>query len=587
MVRRLCRSASWGFAAAVVAALPVQGVARPPASAGPSAAAEPSGSGPDTYAYVTRDGAAVKVPLFSEDGARVPVARVEEDVITLADLTNALAAAHEPIGADATGAGKRDFTAILERLIEVRLIANEAREMGIDELPEVKRAVAEFREATGLEMLKARVVASVKPDPKEAERLYRNVVREWKVKSVLFVGELDAKQHGPKLKEPNAFDALAKKLVAEKKAKGGGEAEFLPRNKMLPQVLAALEKLKVGEVSAPVRVQDGFAVLKVEAIRYPDDPKAKAEAERASLASRQRKALETYYAGLVKKYAKIDKVLLKNLDYHAAKPGVAALQKDQRVLASIQGGKNITVAELTAELSAGFFHGFDRAVKEKKVNKKKEEVFDGILSKRVIPLQVRADGLEETPEFQRRIADHQTGILFSKFIEKAVVPKLDVTEEKVKKYHAEHKKDFMYPAFYKLESVAFGNVKNAEAAVKQLRAGTDFKWLNANAEGQLKPAQRKLAIEGTLAATALPKEIATVLAGAKKGDHRLYEGPESQYYAIHVVDVIGATERPFEEVRDEIAQRLHNEGITKGVQRWAEILRKARKAEVFITRIGS
>jgi hypothetical protein len=587
MTRRLGRSAWLGLAAAFVAALPVKGSAYGPGSAPPKAAAEPAGPVSETYAYLTRDGASVKVPLFSEEGARVAVAKVEDDVITLADLTNALAGAHESMGAEATGAGKRDFTAILERLMEVRLIANEAREMGIDELAEVKRALAEFREATGQEMLKARVVAGVTPDAKEAERIYRSAVREWKVRSVLFGGELDAKQHGPKLKDPKAFDEVAKKLVAEKKAKGGGEGEFLPRNKMLPQILAALEKLKVGEVSAPIRVQEGFAVLKVEAVRYPEDPKAKAEAERSSLASRQRKALETYYAGLVKKYAKIDKVLLAKLDYHAAKPGYVALEKDQRVLASIQGGKAITVAELSQELSAGFFHGFDRAVKEKKVNRKKEEVFDGILAKRVIPLQVQADKIEETAEFQRRIADHRTGLLFSKFIEKAVVPKLDVSEEKVKKYHAEHRKDFMYPAFYKLESLAFANVKDAEAAVKKLRAGTDFKWLNANAEGQLPAAKRKLAIEGTLAATALPKDIVTVLTGTKKGDHRLYEGPESQYYAIHVVDVIGATEKPFEEVRDEIAQRLHNDGITNGIKRWAEILRKARKSEIYITRIGS
>jgi hypothetical protein len=583
---KLHRSASWGLAAALVAAIPLVGEARPGA-ASPSGSAPPAGAGSDTYAYVVRDGQPVKVPLFSDEGVAIVVAKVEDEVITLADLTNALAAAHEPLGSETTGAGKRDSTAILDRLIEVRLIANEAREMGIDELPEVKRTIAEFREATGQEMLKARVIAGVKPDPKEAERAYRNAVREWKVRSILFGGELDAKQHGPKLREPNAFEALAKKLVAEGKAKGGGEPEFLPRAQMLPQILAALDKMKVGEVSAPIRVQDGFAVLKVEEVRYPENPKARAEAEAASLQSRRRKALEAYYAGLVKKYATIDKALLAKLDYHAAKPGAAALAKDERVLAKIQGGKPITVAELTAELSAGFFHGFDRAVKEKKVNRKKEEVFDGILAKRIVPPQVKADKIEETAEFQRRIADHRTGILFSKFIEKAIVPKLDVTEDKAKKYHAEHRKDFMYPAFYKLESLTFSNVKDAEAAVKKLRAGTDFKWLNANAERQVPPAKRKLAVEGTLAATALPQDIVAVLAGTKKGDHRLYEGPESQFYAIHVVDVIGATERPFEEVRDEIAQRLHNEGITKGVQRWAEILRKARKAEVYLTRIGS
>jgi parvulin-like peptidyl-prolyl isomerase len=596
MLRRLCLSACLGIVPALVGAAPDKAPSAPPAAKAPAAPAAsapapavPKAPGADTtYAYVTRaDGASVKVPLFAEDSAKTVIARVEESDITLAELMAALAAAHGTIGDDATKGGKKDFTPVLDRMIEVRLIAAEAREMGLDELAETKQAMEEFKVATGQELLKARVMAAVKPDPAEVERLYRSAVREWKVKSVLFGGELDAKENAPKLKAPGAFDALAKKLVAEKKAKGGGDAQVLPRAQMLPQVLAALDKLKVGDVSAPVKVQEGFAVLKVEEIRYPDDPKARAEAQGASLARRQEKALKDYYETLTKRYAKIDEALFKRLDYHAKKPGLQALAKDTRVLVAIEGGKPITVGEFTETLMGGFYHGAESALREKKINRQKADVFDGMLSKRIIPLQVRADRLEETPEFARRLADYEMGLLFSRFIEKAVIPKLDLSEPQLKKYYAEHKREFMYPTFYKVESLAFGKLGDAEAAVKKLRSGTDFKWLVANAEGQVKPAQRKLGIEGTLAATALPKEVAAILAGTKKDDYRLHAGPDSQFYAIHVIDVIGATEQPFEEVRETISQRLYNDGITAGIRKWADTLRKAREVKVFLTRIGS
>lgn len=584
MLRRLCLSACLVIAPALAAAAPAKASSPAPAPAAPDASKGAASDGP--YAHLTRDGASVKVPLFSAEAATAAAATVENDVITVEDLTGALAAAHGGFGKSAV-AGNKDFTAILDRMIEVRLLAAEAREMGIDALPEVKEAVASYRNSAGQDLLKARVTAPVTPDRAEVERSYRSAVREWKVRSVLFGGELDAKQLGPKLKAPGAFDAVAKQLVAEKKAKGGAEADYLPRSKMLPQVLATLEKLKVGEVSAPVKVQDGFAVLKVEGIRYPDDPKARAEAERASLENRQKRALKTYYAGLVKRYAKVDRALLKRLDYHAKKPGLEALKKDTRVIAAIQGGKPITVGDLTDALVSGFFHGFDRAAKEGKVNRQKEEVFDGLLSQRVIPLQVSAEKIDQTREFGRRVAEYERGLLFTKFLEKAIVPGLGLTEATVRKYHEDHRKEFMYPTFYKVESLAFGSMKGAEEAVKKLRSGTDFKWLNANADGQVKPAQRKLAIEGTLAATALPKDVAAALAGAKKGDYRLHAGPESQYYAIHVIDVVGATEQPFEEVREKIAQRLYNDALTGAIKKWADTLRNARPVKVFITRIGS
>lgn len=575
------------FVTACMVVVPALTAAMPGGASAPAAQPAAKGAADDgVAAYLTRNGSTVKVPLFSAEASTAAAATVDGDAITVEDLTAALAAAHGGFDRDAA-AGKKDFTAILDRLIQIRLLAAESREMGIDELPEVKQAVAEYRRNAGQELLKASVTASVKPDPAQVKRLYRDAVREWKVRSVLIAGEFDAKRLAPQLKAPGAFEAVAKKIVAEKKAKGSPEADFLPRGKMLPQVHTALEKAKVGEVIGPLKVQDGYAILKVEATRYPDDPAAWAEAERRSLKSRQEQKLKDYYGGLVKKFAKIDRKLLASVDYHAAKPGHEALKKDRRVIAAIQGGKPITVGDLTEAMVSGFFHGFERAAKEKKVNGKKDEVFDGLLSQRIIPLQVGAEKLEETREFRRRVAEFERGLLFSKFLEKAVVPRLGLTEEKVRKYHEEHRKEFMYPTFYKVESLAFGSLKGAEDAVKKLRSGTDFKWLNANAEGQIKPAQRKLGVEGILAATALPKDVAASLAGVKKGDYRLHAGPESQYYAIHVVDVIGATEQPFEEVRETITQRLYNDALTGAVDKWASTLRNARPVEVFITRIGS
>jgi hypothetical protein len=586
MFRKLWVSTCIAAASALALAAPA---GKKPTAARPAAAqpATPPSAEPDVYAYVSRDGASSKVPLFADDSAKVVIATVGDETLTLADLVTSLAGAHEAMSPDPTSAGKKDFAPILDRLIEVRLIATEAREMGIADLPEVKTAIAEFRDSTGMDMLKARVAAGVKPDPKELDRLYRDAVREWKVKSVLFSGELDAKQAAAKLKAPDAFDAEAARLAAENKAKFTKEPQVLPPRQTLPQVAAALRGLKKGAVSDPVKVKDGFTILKVEEIRYPDIPDARREARAVALANQQKRTLQKYYGTLMARYAKVDRALVKKLDYEGKKPGLEALKKDPRVLVTFKEGPPITVADLTGTLVAGFYHGVESALKEKKVNRQKEDVLDGMISKRVIPMQVKAEAIEQTPEFQRRMKEYETGILFSKFIEKAILPKVKVGDEQVKKYHAEHKREFMYPTFYKVESLAFAKLKDAEGAVKALRAGTDFKWLNQNAEGQSKPEAKKLSIEGTLAATALPKDVANTLSGAKKGDYRLHAGEDGQFYAIHVLDVVGAKEQPLEEVREAIAKRLFNEGITANIKQWAAVIRGARPVKIFLTRIGS
>ena len=78
-----------------------------------------------------------KLPVI--DGKEI-VATVDGAPITLEELNRAIAAAHAE-RPQKTTAGRVDFSNIMDRLITTRLIALEARNMGLDELPEIKGEV--------------------------------------------------------------------------------------------------------------------------------------------------------------------------------------------------------------------------------------------------------------------------------------------------------------------------------------------------------------------------------------------------------------------------------------------------------------
>jgi hypothetical protein len=517
----------------------------------------------------------------------VPVARIEDEVITMRQLTQALAGVHGTRAVEGASAGKKDFEPVLDRLVNARLLVVEAREMGIDELPEVQESVKAYRATAGQEMLKERVIEEVKADPAEVERAYKDAVREWKVRSVLLYQEASAKAFQADLKAGKGFEAVAQQAAKDKKGEYTPTAEFLPRAKMLPQLLAGLTGLEAGKVSPPIKIAEGWAILEVLEVRYPEDAAQRAQVANVVLTQARTKALQARYEGLIKKYAKIDKKLLNAVSFEVPGKGIQGLLNDRRVLATFPKGEQpITVGDLAKALDQGFFHGAERAVKEKKVNRQKLEVFDGMLARKVIPLEVKALNLEALPEFDERVADFERNLLFTRFLEKVIVPEIKVGEPEVRKYWEAHKADYMYPAFWRVESLAFKDVKSAQAAIDKLRGGTDFKWLNANADGQLKPGERTVSLGGVLAASALPKDVADALAGAGKGDYRLYASPNSQYYAIHVIDYTAPAAQPFEEVQETAQQRLYLESMGKAIETWGGKLRKLRKVDVFITRIG-
>jgi hypothetical protein len=126
---------------------------------------------------------AQKLPLVNN---KEIVATVDGEPITLEEFNQAIASSHAARPAK-TKAGAVDFSPILRRLINTRLIVAEAKSMGLAELPQVRSMVADHSRSTLMELLLEQQVRDVKADENEVEQLYKESVREWKIKSLDFI----------------------------------------------------------------------------------------------------------------------------------------------------------------------------------------------------------------------------------------------------------------------------------------------------------------------------------------------------------------------------------------------------------------
>ncbi|BDG09250.1 peptidyl-prolyl cis-trans isomerase [Anaeromyxobacter paludicola] len=573
--------------ATLLLAFATPGLARaqgaPAAAPTPAPAAAPAGAQREMRAYLVRDGREVQAPLFSEQSATLPVARVDDEEITLQQVTDALAAAHEEGHAAPTS--QHDFKPVLDRLVDMKLCVIEAREMGLEDLPEVKQAIQDEETTQLLVRVRARAVAGVKPDPKVVERLYRDAVREYQVRSLLFAKEADAKAFQKALAAGGSFEALGAKLVAAKKAQGRLEAGYTGAAGVKPEVAKVIATAPAGAARV-VKLADGFTVVQVLGARYPEVPAERARAEQRALEAARQSATFKYYDALAKQHARTDKKLLAKLDLEARKPGVAALRKDQRVLATIEGDKPLTVADLIRGMEEKFFHGIDAPIKERRANAAKPHVFQVVLRQRLVLAEARRQKIAESAEFRRYMAEFKEATLFSAYLERAIMPDVKVTEDEGRAYYAKHKADFATPAMYKLESLTFSSAQDAQAAFDKLRAGTDFRWLRANASGQVKEDQRKAQLDNTVvSATALPPELANQLSGARPGDCRL-QAVEGQYFLVRLVSATPGQQQPYEAARAVIGKKLIGENLNRALRASNAKIRKSHAVAVYLTRIG-
>ena len=475
---------------------------------------------------------------------------------------------------------------LLDRLVIVRLIAQEADTMGLADLPEIRKQVEVRARAILREVLVESVVKDVKADPAAVEKQFRELVKEYRTVSLLFESEDAAKLAHEEITSGGDFAAIAARATADKKARTEGDDGYHPVKDYLPQIGEALAKLEAGQVSPIVHLQAGFVVVKLVDVRYPENAEARTEAESIVLDRQRLATLQAYEQGLRDRYVVVKKDVLDGLDYSAKEPGISALLKDTRVVAEVKDAAPVTVGDLTDHLRMQSFHGGDEAAQGKRLNSRKAAGLDATLERRVLNAEALRLGLDKTDAYLDRVNAFEESLIFNGFVQKVIVPESKMREEEVKRYYDEHIKDFSSPEMVRVRSLAFTERGAAENAVRKLLDGADFGWLAGNAEGQVaKGTAGVLSLDGRPVTTdSMPDGMQKALAGAKTGESRLYASPEGTFYVLAVQQVVSPSPKPYDEVRADIAKKLHGEKLKKGVEGYAAKLRALSKVEIYLTK---
>lgn len=518
------------------------------------------------------------------DGKKI-VATVNEEPITLEELNRATAVSHETRSMDAK-AGRIDFSKVINRLINTRLIVLEARNMGLDELPEIKESMAVYSRRLLMEMLLEDYVKDIQVNDEEVDPVYQSLVREWKLKSIVIKKEADAKKIESQLKAGRNFDEVASKAVEWGIAEADPKGEYLKNQDLTLPVAQIVADMSIGSVSPVLSIgKKGFIIFKLEDKRIParEDPQARAKARRQALNNKRVKATTEYYSDLKKRNAKIDLTLLDTLDFESKTPGFDALLKDERVLAQIEGEKPITVGELSAELKRQFYHGIQRAIDTKMVNSRKYQILDDMIQKRLLLKEALRKGIDKTDEYAHRVKQHERSLVFGAFVDKVITSNIKLDIQELKTYYEQNPAEFATPQMIRIKALAFRQRDDAVQAFNKLKKGTDFDWLGANAEGQVDRNSRGLLnFDGRLLTqSGLPEDIQEVVSKAGAGDYKLYQSPEGYFYVLYINQIVPPQPQPFEAVSKDIAEKVFNEKVKTEIEQWAAQLKEYYPVKIY------
>lgn len=170
------------------------------------------------------------------------------------------------------------FPALVDRLIDLKLLSRAGREQGLAEDPEVKERLADLedqviREAY-LENQLAQSVTEEKVRARYEEFVAENPPqREVRARHVLLESEQAAREIVGKLDRGADFAELAKEESKGPSSPQGGDLGYFTRDQMVPEFADAAFALEPGQYTRePVKTQFGWHVIKVEDGRMKEPP---------------------------------------------------------------------------------------------------------------------------------------------------------------------------------------------------------------------------------------------------------------------------------------------------------------------------
>jgi peptidyl-prolyl cis-trans isomerase C len=210
---------------------------------------------------------------------------------------------------------------LLESYANLIIAAKAAEAKGLDKTPDFAQKLAYARQKL---LVETYLQAEAKGKVKDADikKFYDEEVgklkpqEEVKARHILVSSEDEAKAIIVKLKAGGDFAALAKELSKDTGSGAeGGDLGFFTKETMVPEFAEVAFKAPKGEVSAPVKSQFGWHIIKVEDKRMKEAPKAPAFEEVKSQIEEMltRKAQQDLIAGL-RASAKIEKIEAKKPD---------------------------------------------------------------------------------------------------------------------------------------------------------------------------------------------------------------------------------------------------------------------------------
>lgn len=407
-----------------------------------------------------------------------PVAWVDGVPVTEGDLKEALKITHRT---EAVRPGEHlDLMDYVDKLIDERLIVQEAYRMGLDKDPWVQNKMHEYKlRESVVRLYKEEVQDRVRVSDDEMQRFYNEQMEETHIRQITVGTEEEALNIRDQIEAGSDMAALVREHSIDMFKDKGGDRGFLRRWQLPESARDAAFSLKDGQITPVIKTSSGYQIIKIEE-KKPAPEKSLEEIRQVVEKHLRKKKEEGLSQEVLKRYRKqadivISEDLLAELPVSIDAAKDEKWAKDERPIVKI-GEEILTVGQFCQQL---------KDIPESKLVTDnplalKRKFVDNWIDRKLVDIAALNRRYEQGEDFGRLLKYYEEYLLKKLFAQKVIYPQIKVSNELLKDYYDKHSDKYLKPVQYRIRQITVTDEAQARTILEQLRGGADFAWLAKN-----------------------------------------------------------------------------------------------------------
>ncbi len=203
-----------------------------------------------------------------------------------------------------------------------------------------------------------------------------------------------------------------------------------------------------------------------------------------------------------------------------------------------------------------------------------ERFVDELVKKEILYQEAKKKGIENNPDFQKKVEEFRKLTMISLLLEKEIEDKAKVTEKDVKDYYESHKADMTTNNQIKASHILVKSEEEARKILEQLKKGGDFAKIAK--EKSVDTASAKNGGDlGFFSRGQMVPEFEKVAFSLKEGE---IGGPVKTQFGYHIIKVTAKKEGKvveFDKIKDILTQKVTAEKQKTAFDSYIEGLKKS------------